>query len=108
MLNRGERRRRNKVIYNRRAKLFFRLGSNLIPCSIEETPINEKKYSMRKKHWRRAENYKELQDKSTTMHLFKNTGTIYNRCFLNKYEKRQLHKQSRFNSKLMLLQDNFE
>ena len=46
MLNRAERRRRNKVIYNRRAKLFMRLGWDQVPCDKEEIPEHRSHYKI--------------------------------------------------------------
>jgi len=107
MLNRGERRRRNKVIYNRRAKLYFRMHCDLIVCTPEEKPIHERNYTMNHKYWKRAENYRELQRKSPSMHLYKNTGTIWDHGYWSKYERRKMNKQSRAFAKLELKKESF-
>ena len=106
MLNRAERRRRNKVIYNRRAKLFMRLGWDHVPCDKEEIPEHRLPYKINRRFWRRAETYKELQEKSPIMHLYKNTKTIWDHGYWDKYDRHRLNKQSRRNAKLDLLNDN--
>lgn len=98
-MNRAERRFRNKTIYDRRAKLFLRLGWNIVPCDPDEMPIHEGRYRINHRYWRRAENYQELQEKSPSMHLYKNTGTIWDHGYWNKYDRHRLNKQSRVNAR---------
>ena len=100
-MNRGERRRRSKVIYNRRAKLFMQLGIDTIPCDINELPAHDHKVRINRHFWRRAENYKELQKKSQTMHLYKKTGTIW-QSYCNKLDRKRMNRRSRYNAKLDL------
>ena len=52
-MNRGERRRRNKVIYDRRSKLFYQVWHHpYIPCNEDE--IDEYRYSCIYKNKRKA------------------------------------------------------
>ena len=100
MITRGERRRRNKIIWNRRAKIYYQICWASIPCEINECPQHKYGININHHYWRPAENWKEYQQKNPTMHLYKNTGTIYDRSYWSKYERRRLHKQSRRNAKL--------
>lgn len=100
MITRAERRRRNKVIWNRRAKLYYQISWANIPCNIEDTLVNNTGININHHYWRPAENWKEFQHKNPTMYLYKNTGTVYDRSYWSKYERRRLHKQSRRNAKL--------
>ena len=108
MLNRAERRRRNKVIYNRRVKLFYQLGwGRNIKVSEDEAFPNDKRYAGTQTagdtHWHKAESWKEAKERSNSLHLYKNTGTIWSRGYWNKYDRHRLNKQSRRNAKLDLL-----
>ena len=100
MITRAERRRRNKIIWNRRAKLFYRICWANIPCEYDESPVNDNKIKINHHYWKPAENWKEYQKKNPTMRLYKNTGTIYDHGYWSKYERHRLHKQSRYNAKL--------
>lgn len=100
MITRAERRRRNKVIWNRRAKLYYQICWANIPCNIEDTLVNNAGIKINHRYWKPAENWKEYQHKNPTMYLYKNTGTVYDRSYWSKYERHRLHKQSRRNAKL--------
>lgn len=102
-MNRAERRRRNKVIWNRRAKLYYQISWANIPCEENELPDHKIKGKINKKYWRPAESWKEFQEKNPSMHLYKNTGTIWNHGYWTKYERHRLNKQSRRNAKLDIL-----
>jgi hypothetical protein len=94
-MNRAERRRRNKIVYDRRVKLYYHIWrSALVPCDKEETPVHNKYYCSKK-----AESWKEFQEKNKSMHLYKNTGTIWDHGYWSKYERHRLNKQSRMNAK---------
>lgn len=61
-MNRGERRRRNKVIYDRRSKLFYQVWHHpYIPCNEDE--IDEWRHSSIYKNKRKAKTWKEFQEK---------------------------------------------
>lgn len=110
-MNRGERRRRNKIIYNRRAKLFFKTLFSMIPCNLEDIPIHElSRVKINHRFWREAETWKELQKFNPTIHLFKNTRTIWNRGLWSKYDKHIKNKKIRREGKNEIRnydQDNF-
>ena len=102
-MNRGERRRRNKIIWNRRAKLFYQLwGHPTVPCSIDELPDHAHRVQINKRYWRNAENWKEFQAKDPSMQLYKNTGTIWEHCYWNKLDRKRMNRRSRYNAKLDL------
>lgn len=99
-MNRAERRFRKQKVYDRRAKLFLRLWLNDIPCTAEEVPVHlQNRYRLNKRYWRPAETYQELQKYSETMHLYKNTGTIWDHGYWAKYDRHRLNKQSRVNAR---------
>ena len=102
MRTRAERRFRNRTIYNRRAKLFFRTYLNTVPCTEEELPEFNYRCKITHRFWRPAETWKELQEKNPSMHLYKNTGTIWDHGYWSKYDRQRLNKQSRSNAKLDL------
>jgi len=99
MITRAERRRRNKVIYDRRVKLYYQIWSATIPCTPEEVPIHDCRCRINHRYWRPAESWKEFQEKDPSMHLYKNTGTIWDHGYWNKYDRHRLNKQSRINAR---------
>jgi len=101
-MNRAERRRRKQVIWDRRAKLYYRISWANIPCEEQECPPHNYKIKCNHRWWKPAENWKEYQQKNPSMHLYKNTGTIWDHRYWTKYERRRLNKQSRMNAKLDL------
>lgn len=101
-ITRAERRRRNKVIYDRRVKLFYQLWNATVPCTIEELPEHNYRCKINHHYWRPAESWREFQELDQSMHLYKNTGTIWNHDYYTKYERKRINKQSRRNAKLDL------
>lgn len=101
-MNRGERRRRNKVIYDRRSKLFYQIWHHpYIPCNEDE--IDEYPYFSIYKNKRKAKTWKEFQEKDPSMHLYKNTRTIWHHGYWTKFDRKIMNKQSRKNAKLDLM-----
>lgn len=98
-MTRAERRWRDKIIYDRRAKLFYQTWLTTVPCDEDELRVQDKNRRINRRFSRPAESWKELQDKNETMHLYKNTGTIYDKGYWTKYERKRLNKQSRMNAK---------
>lgn len=103
MITRAERRRRNKVIWDRRAKVFYRTWYTGVPCDSEELPEHNYRCKVNHRYWKPAESWKEFQEKNPSMHLYKNTGTIWDRGYWSKYERHRLNKQSRRNAKIDIL-----
>lgn len=103
MITRAERRHRNRRVYDRRAKLFFHLWNNdyAIICGKEDA-LPQSKFRGNGKYYRPAHNYKDLQKNSKSIQLYKNTGTIWDHGYWNKYERHRLNKQSRINARLDL------
>lgn len=102
-MNRAERRRRKQVIWNRRVKLYYQMWHRpTVPCDPEELPVHNYRCKINHRYWRPAENWKEYQKLDPSMHLYKNTGTIWEHGYWTKYERRRLNKQSRMNAKLDL------
>ena len=100
MITRAERRRRKQVIWDRRAKLFYRICWANIPCEVDECPPHNYRIKCNHRYWRPAENWKEYQQKNPSMHLYKNTGTILDHGYWDKYKRHRLNKQSRINARL--------
>ena len=101
MINRAERRRRNKVIWDRRVKMYYQMWHRpVVPCTEEELPVHNYRCKINHRYWRPAENWKEYQALDPSMHLYKNTGTIWSRGYWNKFDRHRLNKQSRMNAKL--------
>lgn len=106
MITRAERRHRNKTIYDRRAKLFYKTLSAIIPCDEDEVPAhNQHRYRTNYRFWKKAESWKEFQERSQSIHLYKNTGTIWDHGYWTKYQRHRLNKQSRINAKKDLRAD---
>ena len=89
------------VDWNKRIKTFYRLGDKRIHCdNLDELPDHEKKYYKINGHyWKDAESWKELKQKSHWVYMYKNTGTVYDRSYWSKYERRLMNKQSRQEAK---------
>jgi hypothetical protein len=102
MITRAERRRRNQVIWDRRAKLYYQISWANVPCEEDECPAHNYRIKCNHRYWRPAENWKEYQRKNPSMLLYKNTGTIWDHGYWCKYDRRRLNKQSRMNAKLDL------
>lgn len=100
MITRAERRRRNQVIWDRRAKLYYQISWANVPCEEDECPAHNYRIKCNHRYWRPAENWKEYQALDPSMHLYKNTGTIWDRGYWNKFDRHRLNKQSRRNAKL--------
>jgi hypothetical protein len=100
MITRAERRRRKQVIWDRRVKRFYRIWNGTVPCTPEELPVHNYRCKINHRYWRPAENWKEYQALDPSMHLYKNTGTIWSNGYWTKYERHRLNKQSRRNAKL--------
>lgn len=100
-MNRAERRRRNKVIWDRRVKMYYQMWHTpTVPCDPEEQPVHNYRRKINHRYWRPAENWKEYQALDPSMHLYKNTGTIWSHGYWNKFDRHRLNKQSRINAKL--------
>ena len=104
-MTRAERRWRDKIIYNRRAKLFYQTWLTTVPCDEDELRVQDNNIRINHHFRRPAESWKELQDKNETMHLYKNTRTIWDHNYWTKYERKRLNKQSRMNAKLDIKKD---
>lgn len=74
----------------------------MIPCSEDELLEHNYRYKINHHFVRPAESWKEYQEKSPTIHLYKNTRTICDHSYWTKYERKRLNKQSRRNAKLDL------
>jgi len=98
-MNRAERRWRNKRAYNRKTKEIYYSWMNDIPCPKEEAPV-QTKWRRNNQYWRKAENWKEFQDKNPSIKLYKNTRTKWDHGYWNKFSRHLLNKQSRMNAKL--------
>lgn len=103
MITRAERRRRKQVIWNRRAKLFYRTWFAKVPCEPEEALDHDKRIRFDNHFWKPAESWKEYQQKNPSMYLYKNTGTIWDHGYWNKYARHRLNKQSRRNAKIDIM-----
>lgn len=101
-MNRAERRRRKQVVWDRRVKLYYQIGWANIPCEEQDCPSHNYRIKCNHRYWRPAESWKEYQRKNPSMHLYKNTGTIFDHGYWTKYERHRLNKQSRMNAKLDL------
>ncbi len=104
-MNRAERRRRTINKYNSRVKLFYQIGwGRNIKVSEDEAYPNDKRYagtqSIGDTHWHKAESWKEAKEKSNWLYLYKNTRTLWDHGYWNKYDRHRLNKQSRRNAKL--------
>ena len=87
------------IIYNRRAKLFYQvLKHPYIIC--EDNEIPDLVFSG--KRLRKSKSWREYQTKDHSIHLYKNTGTIWDNGYWTKYERHRLNKQSRLNAKIDL------
>ena len=109
-MNRAERRRRTINKYNSRVKLYCQLGwGQKIKVSEDEAYPSDRRYAGTQTsgdtHWHRAESWKEAKERSTWLHLYKNTGTIWSRGYWNKFDRHRLNKQSRRNAKIDLMND---
>ena len=99
-MNRAERRRRNKVIWDRRVKMYYQMWHTpTVPCDPEEQPVHNYRRKINHRYWRPAENWKEYQALDPSMHLYKNTGTIWSHGYWNKFDRHRLNKQSRINAR---------
>lgn len=101
-MDRAERRRRKQVVWDRRVKLYYQIGWTDIPCEEQDCPPHNHRINSKHHYWRPAESWKEYQRKNPSMHLYKNTGTIWDHGYWTKYERHRLNKQSRMNAKLDL------
>lgn len=93
-MNRAERRHRAQKKFDKRAKIFLNTWLSWVPCDIEDVPDHEK-YRSRFQSTRTASTYKDLEQNSLTMKLFKNTGTISKKSYWEKWDKRKQIKQLR-------------
>ena len=98
-MNRAERRRRNKVIYDRRSKLFYQVWHH----PYNEDEMNEYPYFSIYKNKRKSKSWKEFQEKDPSIHLYKNTRTILHFGYWTKYDRKIMNKRSRKNAKLDLM-----
>ena len=95
-MNRAERRRRKQVIWDRRVKRFYQMWKRpTVPCTEEELPEFNYRGKINHRYWRPAKNWKEYQKLNPSMHLYKNTGTIWDHGYWTKYERHQLNKKQR-------------
>ena len=107
-MDRAERRRRTINKYNSRAKLFYQIDNGIvIKVSADEAYPHDRCFAGTKTtgdtHWHKAESWVDAKNRSNWIHLYKNTGTIYDRSYWTKYERRRLNKQSRRNAKLDIM-----
>lgn len=106
MIDRAERRRRNKAIWDRRVKMYYQMLCNpTVPCDPEELPVHNYRCKMNHRCWRPTENWQEYQKLNPSMRLYKNTGTIWSRSYWNKFNRHRLNKQSRINARRDLRAD---
>ena len=106
-MNRAERRRRTINKYNSKVKLFYQINNGIvIKVSADEAYPHDKKFAgtqtIGDTHWHKAESWKEAKERSNWLHLYKNTSTLWDRGYWNKYDRHRLNKQSRRNAKLDL------
>ena len=99
MMDRAERRRRNRVIWDRRVKMYYQMCNPLVPCTSEELPEYNYRRKINHRYWRPAESWKEYQRLDPSVHLYKNTGTIWSRGYWSKFDRHRLNKQSRINAR---------
>lgn len=105
-MTRAERRFKNQIIYDRRAKLFFRTHLTDVECDVNDMPIHYRNryHYCRKFPKRPAETWKDLQENSRSMHLYKNTRTIWRHNYWDKWEMKLMNKRSRLESRLKIKQ----
>ena len=100
MINRAERRYRKQVIWDRREKRFYQMYNNpTVPCEKEELPVHNYRCKTNHRCWRPATTWKEYQTLDPSMRLYRNTGTIWDHGYWNKYDRHRLNKQSRINAR---------
>ena len=93
-MNRAERRFRTQKKFDRKARILVKTWLTKVPCDIDEVPDHDK-YRLRNCPTRDAIDYKDLEKNSPSMKLYKNTRTILDKSYWDKWEKRKFIKQSR-------------
>ena len=73
-----------------------------VECSKDEMNDYEYYSNIRGLYRKRASSWKKFQEKAPSIHLYKNTRTIWHHGYWTKYDRKIMNKRSRYNVKIDL------